>query len=545
MRSRLVPVFTLACLVFVPSAARPDDAKDTKKTAPALVVRVRSVDSIIADFSYLAAQIGKAEEAKQAVELLKERTGNKGLDGIDTKKPLGGYVIAGPNGTDSYGAFMLPVKDEKTILDILANNNIKAEKSKDGLYTVRDPRLKAPVFFRFANGYAYVTALNSAGVAKDKLLAPADILPEKETALAVVTIRIDQIPDSIKEVGLGWLSLTAAQIREDKFEGKTQAQKDFTEQASKESMAQIKSLVNDGSELTIRVDIDRQKNDLSLSFSLNGKPGTKLATSIAEMGKHTSLFAGLIGKDSAASFLLTYALPERVRKALGPAIDELVATLPEKAPDETHKSLSQKVLKALGPSVKAGEIDVAVDFRGPSKDKHYTFVAGVKLKDGEAVEQAVKDLVKDLPQNVRDLVKIDAQKAGNVNIHAVEIDRVIDDKAREVLGNEPLHFAVRSNAIFLAAGEGNLAALKQALDAKPGQVDMVRLDVALARLAPLMSRDQPAAPQAAKDAFKNPGDDRITVRVSGGDALKTEVHAKVAVLKFLAIVGEAKQTSRK
>jgi hypothetical protein len=545
MPSRLVPFIALACLVFVPSAARPDDAKATKTAAPALVVRVRSVDSLIADFSYLGAQVGKEEEAKQAVELLKERTGNKGLDGIDVKKPLGGYVIAGPNGTDSYGAFMLPIKDEKTILDILANNNIKADKGKDGLYTVKDPRLKAPVFFRFANGYAYVTALNAAGVATDKLLAPADILPEKETALVTATIRIDQIPDSIKEVGLGWLSLTAAQIREDKFEGTTQAQKDLTEQASKESMAQIKSLVNDGSELTIRVDMDRQKNDLALSFSLNGKPGSKLATSIAELGKHTSLFAGLISKDSAASFLLTYALPERVRKALGPAIDEGVVAAADRVPDETHKAMSQKLLKALTPSLKAGEIDAAADFRGPSKDKHYTLVAGVKLKDGQAVEQTVKELVKDLPEQVRDLVKIDAQKAGNVNIHSVEIDRVIDDKARDVFGNEPLHFAVRSNALFLAAGEGGLAALKQALDAKAGQAELVRLDMAVARLAPLMARDQPAAPQAAKDAFKNPGDDRISVRVSGGDTLKTEIHAKVAVLKFLALIGEAKQTSRK
>src|SRR5262249_46273437 len=101
MRSRLVPFIALACLIFAPAAARPDDTKTSKK-APALILRIRSLDSIIADFSYLAAQVGKEEEAKQAVELLKERTGGKGLDGVDTKKPMGGYVFAGPNGTDSY-----------------------------------------------------------------------------------------------------------------------------------------------------------------------------------------------------------------------------------------------------------------------------------------------------------------------------------------------------------------------------------------------------------------------------------------------------------
>src|SRR5437870_10191917 len=107
MRSRLVAFVSLACLV-LPVAGRADDAKAAKK-APALIVRIRSLDSVIEDFNYLAAQVGKEEEAKQGIELLKERTGGKGLDGIDVKKPMGGYVFAGPNGTDSYGAFMLPI----------------------------------------------------------------------------------------------------------------------------------------------------------------------------------------------------------------------------------------------------------------------------------------------------------------------------------------------------------------------------------------------------------------------------------------------------
>src|SRR5205807_1013243 len=83
-------------------------------------------------------------------------------------------------------------------------------------------------------------------------------------------------------------------------------------------------------------------------------------------------------KDSAASLLVSYALPERIKKALGPTIDELVTALPSKAPDETHKKLFAKLLNALAPSLKAGEIDAAVDFRGPSAKQHHTLVAGLK-----------------------------------------------------------------------------------------------------------------------------------------------------------------------
>src|SRR5262249_52086368 len=536
---------SLACLLIAPAIARPEDAKTAKK-APALVVRLRSLDGLIADSSYLAAQVGKEEEAKQAVEMLKERIGNKGLDGIDVKKPIGGYVFAGPNGTDSYGAFMVPVKDEELVLKILGNHGFKAEKSKDGLYTIKDERIKVPVFFRFANGYAYIAPLSEAGLAKNKLLTPAEVLPENETALISASIRIDQVPDTIKEVGLAQLGLRMADIREQHAEKGTPAQKELIDKTSREANSQIKALVNDGQELTIRIDVDQKNQDLALSVSFNAKAGSKLADEIAALGERESLFAGLMGKDSALNFLISYALPERVQKSLGPVVDEAIKGVIEKAGDETHKQIAEKLLRVLAPSLKAGEIDATLDLRGPSANKHYTLVGGIKLKNGEEVEKTLKELITNLPQEVRDLVKIDAEKAGGVNIHRIEFDRFMDDNARNIFGNGALYVAVRANAIFWAGGENGLDALKSALAAKPGSAGMIRFDLSLAHLAPLMVKDQPAAPKVAEVVFgKAPGEDKIRVSGSGGNAIKTEIHFKPAVLKFLVQMNEAKKNSEK
>src|SRR5262249_55395832 len=162
----------LLALVLLPAPVRPEEDAKQKASSPALVIRLRSLDGILADLHYLATQVGKEEEAKQAEAMLKEKAGgDKGLEGIDTSKPIGLYLIAGPNGTDSYGAVMVPVKDEASLLKLLGNFDIKPEKSKDGLYTIKHEKLQVPVFFRFANGYAYVTAMNEAGIAKNKLLA--------------------------------------------------------------------------------------------------------------------------------------------------------------------------------------------------------------------------------------------------------------------------------------------------------------------------------------------------------------------------------------
>ena len=541
MRSRMLPLAALACAILVPSAARPDDAKATQK-APALIVRLRSFNSTIADLSYLAAQVGKEEEAKQAVELLKERIGAKGLDGIDVDKPIGGYVFAGPNGTDSYGAFMLPIKDEEAVLKVLANNGLKVDKGNDGLYTIKDDRIRVPIFFRFVNGYAYVAPLSEAGLAKSKLLAPSQVFPEGDNALFSATIHVDQIPDTIKEIALAQLGLRVADIREQHAERGTPAQRDLIDKSSKEANAQIKALVNDGRELAIRVDVDRKSGELTLTASFDGKSGTKLAGNIANLGKSQRLFAGLPGQGSAFSALFAYALPERVQKALGPVVDEAMKNIVEKAKDETHKQLADKLARVLAPSVKAGEVDAAIDLRGPSANKHYTLVGGIKLKNGEEIEKTLKELVSNLPQQVRDMIKLDAVKTSGVNIHRLEFDHFMDDNAREVLGNGAVFVAVRSNAIYFAGGENGLDAIKAALAAKPGAAALFQLDMSLAQLAPLMAREQPAAPKAAEEAFaKNPGQDKISVRVTGGKSLKAEVHVKTAVLKFLAEIGEARK----
>ena len=540
MRSRLVPFLALACLVCVP-AVRADDAKAPKKTAPALIVRIRSLDSILGDVGYLAAQVGKEEEAKQGIEMLKERIGSKGLEGIDTKKPMGGYVFAGPNGTDSYGAFMLPIKDEKAVLDVLANAGFKAEGNKDGLYTIKDARVKVPIFFRFANGYAYIAPLSELGLAKAKLLAPADVLPEKETALLSATIRVDQIPDTIKEVGLGQLGLRLADIREQHADKGTPAQKELIDKSAREANAQIKSIVNDGRELTIRLDVDQKKNDLALSFSFDGKPGTKLASEIADLAKRQSLFAALAGKDSAISLLLSYAFPERVQKAMGPAVDDAIKSIVEKAQDDTHKQIAEKLLRVLAPSIKAGEIDAAFDLRGPSSNKHYTLVGGIKLKNGAEVEKTLKEIITGLPEQVRDLVKFDADKAGETAIHKLDFDHFMDDNARTILGNGAVYVALRANAIYFGAGENGLDAIKGAINAKPGTAAVLQWNLSLAKLASLMIKEQPGAAKAAAEAFgKNAGQDKIQFSVTGGSALKAEIRAKTAVLKFFALIAEEK-----
>src|SRR5262245_45522458 len=99
MRRRWLPGAALLCLIAVPAVAYPDSVAEQAKK-PGLVVRVQSIDELLANVRYLAGLVGQEEQAKQIEGFLKSMAGPKGLEGIDTKRPIGLYGNFGPNGID-------------------------------------------------------------------------------------------------------------------------------------------------------------------------------------------------------------------------------------------------------------------------------------------------------------------------------------------------------------------------------------------------------------------------------------------------------------
>src|SRR5207237_81410 len=108
------------------AASVPVRAADNAATSPTLIVRVRSIDSVIADFKYLTSIAGRGDEARQLDGAIKKAFPN-GFQGIDSKRPLGLYASLDADGNvqDSKGVLLLPVSDEKTFLGVLEKFNLK------------------------------------------------------------------------------------------------------------------------------------------------------------------------------------------------------------------------------------------------------------------------------------------------------------------------------------------------------------------------------------------------------------------------------------
>jgi hypothetical protein len=526
-------------------AAIPDPvraAADSAGTMPTLVVRVRSIDGLLSDFQYVARLAGREEEAKQLEGLLNSRAGPKGLEGIDTKRPLGLYGTLDANLTESSAVALIPISDQKAFLELLAGFNFKAKKEDDGIYAVTPENLPVPIYFRFANGYAYATAREKTALDKNKLLDPAKVLAEKPGETLFASFRIDQIPEVFKQLITSQIEVKLSDLEDQKQPGETEAQRKIRVQATKESARQITALINDGGELTLSLGVNRDSQDLSAELTLSGKPNSELASNIARSARTETMFAGLESPSSAVEFFVHGAVPENARQQLVKSVDDAVHSALEKEKDANKRALAEKLYAAILPTLKAGELDAAVELRGPTQDKHYAAIAALKVKDGQKLEKVFRGLREQVPQPDREMIKLDAETVGSVTIHRLDVQQQFDEQGKKLFGDNPIYLAFRSDALFVTGGDGGLSLLKEGLGGKAGVMPPFKFDVSVARLAPVMAKDQKADVAAiAQKAFGGTGknNDKIQFIVEGGKKAKIRFDMKADVIKFFSLLDKA------
>jgi hypothetical protein len=352
-------------------------------------------------------------------------------------------------------------------------------------------------------------------------------------------VHLDQIPDELKQLALVEMEGQIQKAKSEKAPGETEVQHKFKEQVLEDSWQRIKRVTTEGGQLTLQFNVDQKAGQLTAEMGLTGKPGSKLTANINELGKSQSLFAGALGKGSALSMLAHWTAPPELRQAFEPVVDELVSKALQNEKDETKRKEAEKFLKALDPSFKSGEIDVAFSFRGPTAEKHYTILAGIKVKDGAALDTAVRDLVKALPERDRAKVKFDIETVSNVKVHRVDAQKEFDAKTRETVGDHPIYVAIRDDAVLVTVGPNGLNALKEMLAAQPKVGPQFQMEMSMARLAPLMARENKHAAEAADKAFGKAGKDKDKIRfsVEADKTFKVHFSMEAAVVTFFSLTG--------
>ena len=531
----------LAFVVAFGLVAIPRPAASAEKAAagPTFTVRVQPIDTLLANLKQLATLAGKGEEAKQIDGFVRARIGDNGIDGIDVKRPLALYGSLNADIASSSTVAVIPIASSKEFLELLTNFNLPATKGKDGTYTVTPEKLPVSFYLRFANKSVYVTTPDKAALKTDRLIAPDDLFTAKNPASLSAEWYFDRVPDELKQIALSQLDLRMADLQDKKEPNETEAQSKLRVQTLKEISRVLASVINDGSRLGARVDLDPAA-DLGSAVSLSAKPKSKLADSIASLARKPSRFAALAAPGAAMSLTANVTLPTAMRKALAPVIDEGIQKAVDEEDNDGKKKAGKKFLDALAPTLKTGELDAGFRLVGPKAGNLYTLSAGIKVKDGGKLLVAFREMAKTFPKTEQAIIQFDAEKAGPVAIHRIDGKNYYEEDVKRTLGDSPLYFAFTEDAVLLTGGPGALAALKELISAESAPAPIFQLEMSLSKLAPTIGKgsdaDRQAIAKAAKDAFGVEGSDRIRLSVEGGTSLRARFYMKASVVRFLAEV---------
>jgi hypothetical protein len=533
----------LCCFVMVgvflaPAVVRAQqDQPAGKGQPPTVVVRVKSFDTVVQNIKLLAKVADKAEFGEQLEALIKAQTGPNGLEGIDTKKPIGLYARMGNDLNSMAAVLMVPVSDEKALLKLLENINYKAVRNKDGVYIIQQEQLPVEIGFRLANGYAYVTAMNLDAIDKGTLIPPAKIFAKSGQALVSGSLRIDQIPQTFKDLFLQKMEEEVA--KEKKKQGKpgeTEAERKVRETAIDATAEMMAELVRSGKEVSGSFTINPTTKMISADMTIDGKKTSPLQAGIAKLATMPTPFTGVTRKGAAMNSSINLMFSEKFAKAFGEAIDEKVKAALEKEANPGKKAGAEMFLKILEPTLKSGQLNGAVSLRlSPGAEEgNGTLVAALKLKDGEKIEQALRKVVADAPPQDREKVKWNVAKAGSVNIHRIDAQEAYDREAQKLFGKSPIYFALAPEALFVAIGKDGESALTKALAAKAAPGPVMQIEAEVGQVVRLSGKDHEKA--IAQKIFNNEDTGVVRVTVQGGESLRVHFEMSLSVLQFAIAV---------
>lgn len=534
-----------SAVLAVVSAMLPGQAvAQPKITEPTVEVRLRSVNDLVDKAEYVGGLVDKDEPIKQVRELIKNLSAEgKGVEGLDPKRPFGAYAILTPDVASSPVVVMVPVADEKRLLAALKERlSIEPEKAEDGTLKLHVPLINE-VYLRFANEYVYAARdpkhLDSKG-----LVAPKTFFAKDDGSVASITVRFDRIPDDLKTFVIGQFEhQVQEQLKKDNA-NKPEAERKLAAIFSDGIVGSVKSIAEEGKELSVRVFVDSKTDELSADVVLTAKDGSTLAKNIAGMAAKSSLPAGIAtAKNIVFQSTGKLELTDEMKKRLNPEIDNLIEEAVKQAKPNDREA-ARRVLTALAPTFKAAEVDYAVSLIGPNANGKHTLLAAVAVKDGKELEKLLKEFASSIPADAVDFT-FDTETIGEFKLHKVDLKAVNDEDFERVFGTKAAWLAVSDDCIAFSI-EPDGTALRAGLKAKAVGVRVASAEVSLVKILPLAGKKKLKTDEVkalVKDAFgaESPvGKDTIVFSVEGGTQLTAKIKVKGKAFRLAAMLDEFK-----
>ncbi|MFQ3592942.1 MAG: hypothetical protein SNJ82_07095 [Gemmataceae bacterium] len=513
---------------------------------PSVILRASSLDGLIGDLRHLFKQAGREDEGKEFEKAMLARTGPKGLEGVDTKKPLGLSAQLTAKVDQSPIFVMLPIADEVAFVKFVTSVGNEPKKQADGSYrvTIEGIPFINQVMFRFAHGYVYAMLKLTEGT---KLPAEAD-LPRPELALGKadasvsLLVNLAAIPTPLRKLAISMIGLQMSDWKSDASTGRGEEADPLRDALVEDATAWMKALLEEGERLAFHIHVAPKTEQLRLELTASAREGTELANQLAQLGKLRSPAVSVLAREAALTGAMRLVFPPFTNKTLLALIDKNVNDLLDLL--QAHeRETAEPLAKGALPTLKAGGLDLAAQMRGPDKNGRYSVIVAVGVQEGKKLELGLKQTYRKLTARSQRGFKLEADKLGEIAIHQAEQER-LDATTRELIGAGPVYFALRDDVLILAGGADALKMLKDALATKPAPAVPLCLEMHLRALAPALAKVDPemtSAPRAAKQAFGS-GDDgvRLEARTQSSNALSLKLTLPTATLTFANALDKAR-----
>jgi hypothetical protein len=526
MNARLpLLAFALGLLLSPSTQAAPVPSDPKNQSGPTVALQVKSIDEFTDRLKTTMKSFLPEAPYKEFEKEMQDKI--DALKGIDTKRPFAVYAVLGDglfqgDFAKSSLVALVPVTGEKEFLELIAKKELPVEKEGD-VYVVTLPNFPLKPALRFIKGYAFIS-ISGEKLDPRLLLEPQDVIDAKETAAAVLRVRVDRIPQNLKQNAVEFVAEEFEAIK--KLEVGA-PERDLGVLVLDIGLRWLKLGIDDGKELIVRADLDAKTGAFLIEKSIEAKPGSALAKTYAKWKPTTNEFAGLVGPDAAAHVFAQAPLySDELREAAGKFGEVLGKmaqwTIGNGAPPEVRTAVTE-CFAALGRTVKDDRLDLAAALRGPDKNDQYTAIGAVSAKDTAAFEKALKDLLKVAPKEVTDKVKIDAFKVGDVSVHEIVVGDELPPEAQKIFTKSSVFIAFAPNAVYASFGAQAREALKEAVLAKrsPKPAPIVAIEFSGKRLLPLIKKTKAPLDGPEGDFLKRlTAKDRINVysiKCEGGE----------------------------
>jgi hypothetical protein len=448
------------------------------------------------------------------------------------------------------------VKNTDDLLNIAIGFGAQLSDGDDGVKVLALPN-EQTLYVKAGDGWTFVSRVAAAlaNLPAQPQETFAKLLTEYDVA---ASLTMDNVPEGIRllvtqamQAGMQQQLIKKDDESDEEFETRNAA--------AQAQMQQLVQMIDEMETVSVGWSIDAEQQRTFLDFGYFAKPASKLDRQLAAYKDTRTNFAGFYQSDAAATATMAMqadpklieedidqfnAGMQQMRAQFNNAVDENLAN--EEEVREIIKTAADDWFDVLEATMKAGRLDAGAALRlGPDS---LTLVAGAHAKEPKKIEEGLKKIeaaAKKHDDAKAPQINWNSATHAGVTFHTVVVPIPEELEApRKFFGDHAdIAIGIGPEAIYLAVGQDNLAAVKKAIDASAAEPEKAVppfefavslapvMEVAAARAEDEMQR---AILEKVADMLKNEAQGRDHVRMVGHvvpKGLRYRMEAEEGVLR--------------